>query len=59
MEETIRIDRDEIQKNRLIEALERAEGNQSKAARILNVSRVTVWNRMKKYGIKPIRKLDV
>ncbi|MBW2573226.1 MAG: helix-turn-helix domain-containing protein, partial [Deltaproteobacteria bacterium] len=36
-----------------------AEGNQSKAARILNVSRVTVWNRMKKYSIKPVRKLDV
>jgi len=59
VEEEPRIDRDEIQKSRLIEALERAEGNQSKAARILNVSRVTVWNRMKKYSIKPVRKLDV
>ena len=59
VEERTRIDRDEIQKSRLIEALERAEGNQSKAARILNVSRVTVWNRMKKYSIKPVRKLDV
>ena len=58
VEENVRIDRDDIQKRQLIEALERAGGNQSKAARILNVSRVTVWNRMKKFGIKPIRKLD-
>ena len=59
VEENVRIDRDDIQKRQLIEALERAGGNQSKAARILNVSRVTVWNRMKKFGIKPIRKLDL
>ena len=50
------MDRDDSQKRRLIEALEQAEGNQSKAARILEVSRVTVWNRMKKFGIRPIRK---
>lgn len=48
--------RDEIQKTRLIDALEQTGGNQTKAARILGVSRITVWNRMKKYGIKPVRK---
>ena len=26
-------------------------GNQTQAARILGINRVTVWNRMKKYGI--------
>ena len=35
----------------LIDALRRSKGNQSQAARILGVTRVTVWNRMKKYGI--------
>jgi two-component system, NtrC family, response regulator HydG len=35
----------------LVEALYQAGGNQSKAARILGVSRVTVWNRMRQYGI--------
>jgi PAS domain S-box-containing protein len=35
----------------LIEALRRSKGNQSEAARILGVSRVTVWNRMRKYGV--------
>ena len=35
----------------LIEALKQSNGNQSQAARILGVSRVTVWNRMRKYGI--------
>lgn len=50
---------DEVQKKRLIDALEKTGGNQTKAARILGVSRITVWNRMKKYGVKPVRKLDV
>lgn len=35
----------------LIEVLRRTGGNQSEAARQLGVSRVTVWKRMKKYGI--------
>lgn len=38
-------------KSELIEALNQAKGNQSEAARILGISRVTVWNRMKKYHI--------
>lgn len=43
---------DEIKKKQLIEALERTGGNQSKAARILGVSRVTVWNRIKRFNIQ-------
>lgn len=39
------------EKEALIEALRATSGNQSKAAELLQVSRVTVWNRMKKYGI--------
>ena len=39
------------EKAALIEALKESRGNQSQAARILGISRVTVWNRMKKYGI--------
>jgi two-component system response regulator HydG len=35
----------------LIEALRQSNGNQSMAARILGVNRVTVWNRMRKHGI--------
>jgi two-component system response regulator HydG len=35
----------------LVDAPARAKGNQSVAADILGVQRVTVWNRMKKYGI--------
>lgn len=38
-------------KQELIEALRRSKGNQSEAARILGISRVTVWNRMKQFGI--------
>jgi len=41
----------EIERLELLEALEKAKGNQSKAAKILGVSRVTVWNRMKRYNV--------
>lgn len=41
----------EIERLELLEALEKAKGNQSKAAKILGVSRVTVWNRMKRYKV--------
>ena len=39
------------EREQLIDVLRQAGGNQSKAARILGVSRVTVWKRMKKWGI--------
>ena len=48
--------KEEIKKRELIEALERSGGNQSEAARILGVTRVTVWNRMKRFGIYANRK---
>jgi PAS domain S-box-containing protein len=47
------------EKSALIEALKQANGNQSQAARLLNISRVTVWNRMKKHGIDLNRVLSV
>ncbi len=40
------------EKQDLIEALRKADGNQTQAAQILGVSRITVWKRIKKYGIK-------
>jgi two-component system, NtrC family, response regulator HydG len=39
------------EKTALIAALRQTRGNQSQAAALLGVSRVTVWHRMKKYGI--------
>ena len=39
------------EKLQLINALKQTNGNQTKAAKILNINRVTVWNRMRKYGI--------
>jgi DNA-binding NtrC family response regulator len=39
------------QRQELIDVLRQTGGNQSEAARILGVSRVTVWNRMKRYNI--------
>jgi len=39
-------------KETLIAALTQTGGNQSAAARLLGVSRGTVWNRMRRYGIR-------
>lgn len=43
--------RDKKNRQALIDALREAGGNQSRAAEILGVSRVTVWNRIRRYGI--------
>jgi len=40
-----------LQKKEFIDALIRAGGNQSEAARLLGVSRVTVWSWIKKFKI--------
>lgn len=39
------------EKKELIQALRASGGNRKEAARLLGVSRVTVWNRMKRYGV--------
>lgn len=43
---------DDQQKQALIEALVQAKGNKSLAAKLLGVSRVTVWNRIHRYGLQ-------
>ncbi len=47
----------EIERLELLEALEKSGGNQSQAAKILGVSRVTVWNRMKRYNLQSKRRI--
>jgi transcriptional regulator with PAS, ATPase and Fis domain len=41
------------EKEALVDALIKSRGNQTLAARMLGVNRVTVWHRVKKYGIDP------
>jgi DNA-binding NtrC family response regulator len=45
-----------IERQRIVEALERAGGNQSKAAKLLGVSRRTLVNRLDEYGLPRPRK---
>lgn len=45
-------DLDAIKKQRLVQALESSKGNQSEAARLLGISRTSVWNQMKKFDLK-------
>ena len=47
------------QRDQLIQALQQTGGNQTKAAQLLDINRVTVWNRMKKYGIDLKKVLSV
>jgi two-component system, NtrC family, response regulator HydG len=49
---------DSDKKEELVRALRQAGGNQTRAARLLGVSRVTVWKQMKKYGINLYRDLS-
>lgn len=45
------IDPDENKKQRLIDALKKTHGNRTAAAKLLGVSRITVWNWMHRYGL--------
>jgi two-component system, NtrC family, response regulator HydG len=45
------------ERQQLIDALRATGGNQSRAARLLGINRVTVWNRMRKYGINMEKKI--
>ena len=45
------------EKTALIEALRAANGNKSAAAKLLGVNRMTVWNRMRKYGLHLEKKI--
>jgi two-component system response regulator HydG len=49
---------DAAERSALIDALRQTRGNQSQAARILGISRGTVWNRMKRFGINLKKVLD-
>jgi transcriptional regulator with GAF, ATPase, and Fis domain len=51
--------RKENKKSDLIQALKQAGGNQSEAARILGISRVTVWNRIRELGIDLKRSVEI
>ena len=42
---------EKIKKQRLIDALRQSGGNQSEAARILGISRTSVWNQLKRFNI--------
>ena len=53
----ITLNREIMKKKQLLKALEQADGNQSEAARILGVSRVTIWNRMKKFKVNLKREM--
>jgi DNA-binding NtrC family response regulator len=47
------VDLDALEKSLVIQALERAAGNQSRAADLLGISRFRLRGRMKRYGLRP------
>ncbi|MFO7715314.1 sigma-54 interaction domain-containing protein [Desulfosarcina sp.] len=42
---------DDVKRRRLTEALKQTNGNRSEAARLLGLSRTSVWNQIKKYNL--------
>ena len=44
---------EEIEKEIIVQALEKHQGNQTRAARYLNISRKTLIYRMEKFGLMP------
>ncbi len=50
-------DQNRQEKEELLKVLRQTQGNQSEAGRILGVSRVTIWKRIKKYGIDVQREI--
>jgi len=48
---------DDAERKRILEALAATGGNQSKAAEILGISRVTLWKRLKAFDIQVDRKV--
>jgi transcriptional regulator of acetoin/glycerol metabolism len=42
----------EVEKETILEALKRNHWNRDKTARVLHISRITLWRKMKKFGIE-------
>jgi transcriptional regulator with PAS, ATPase and Fis domain len=43
----------EVEKRHILARLKHCGGNQSKAARLLGVSKITLWRKLKEYGVAP------
>lgn len=44
---------EDFKKQRLTNALRQSRGNQSETAKILGISRTSVWSQIKRFGIDP------
>jgi transcriptional regulator of acetoin/glycerol metabolism len=53
---TMRIELDDLEKQRILDALERCAGNQTRAAQLVGISRRTLLKRLDDYGIVRPRK---
>ena len=45
---------DDVERAHIIKTLEACDWNQTKAAKVLDIDRVTLYNRIKRYGFKKV-----
>src|SRR5690606_7008724 len=48
----VEMDLQAVERRHVVNVLERAGGNRDEAARLLGISRTTLWRRMKKLGVE-------
>lgn len=50
-EESMMLSKEEYEKQAIVQALEKTNNNKSKAAKMLNIARKTLYNKLKQYGL--------
>ena len=48
----------QIEKRHILKVLEEVGGNQTVCAQVLGINKKTLWEKLKKYNIKPIKKFE-
>jgi transcriptional regulator with PAS, ATPase and Fis domain len=51
LESIVRVASEEAERRHIVSVLERTNGNRTKAAEVMNISRSTLWHKLRRYGL--------